>query len=575
MKYFIYCRKSQEAEDRQILSLESQNNEVERLKQSDPNIEIVDVYEEAFSAKAPGRPLFNKMLDRVEAGEAEGIISWHPDRLARNSMDGGRIIFLLDQDKLTDLRFCTYSFENSSQGKFMLNIIFGYSKYYVDNLSENVKRGMRTKLQKGWKPNLAPIGYLNCPITKTIVPDKGHFETVRGMFDLVLSGQHSAMSVHRVVCNEWGYTTPLRKKTGGKHPAISTVYQILSNPFYSGFIRWKGQLYSGNHIPVVTKSEFEKAQELLGHKLRAKPIKHQFAYTGVFSCGACGMSITADYKRKKSGLEFTYYQCTRKHTIPKCVERSIEVKTLEKQICEFLDRLVIPADVFNWLVDAVKDSGTDMAQEAALLAQKHTEVASSVEKQLFNLTDLRLRDIVDEDEFTKKRESLQIQLAAANEKAQDCRREETTLEPTVIFGFLLARAKYWYSVADKMDRKKLLQILCSNPQIKEREALLTPKFPLLEVSEMCKFPMLCGNARGVRTATDEKYTISEEQIKRLHRLVLDEDCAQLVKNIRGLAQDLDPMSLAALDDQLRTSAQDQKSNNTNPAGHLPEHALPR
>ncbi len=67
------------------------------------------------------------MLERIKAGEAQGIIAWHPDRLARNSMDGGQVIFLLDQGRLQDLKFCSYSFENLPQGKFMLGIMFSNS----------------------------------------------------------------------------------------------------------------------------------------------------------------------------------------------------------------------------------------------------------------------------------------------------------------------------------------------------------------------------------------------------------------------------------------------------------------
>src|SRR3989338_2568689 len=145
MKYFIYIRKSTDSEERQVMSLESQFSELKEFAAKE-KLEIVASFQEAKTAKEPGRKVFAEMLDRICAGEAGEILAWHPDRLARNSIDGGKIIYLLDTGKLLDLKFPTFWFDSTPQGKFMMNIAFGQSKYYIDNLSENIKRGHRAKL---------------------------------------------------------------------------------------------------------------------------------------------------------------------------------------------------------------------------------------------------------------------------------------------------------------------------------------------------------------------------------------------------------------------------------------------
>ena len=110
-------------------------------------------------------------MDEIEKNGGN-ILAWNPDRLARNSVDGGRIIYLLDTGRLASLKFPTFWCDNTSQGKFMLNMAFGQSKYYVDSLSENTKRGLRQKVRMGIFPSQAPVGYLNDVRTKTIIVDK-------------------------------------------------------------------------------------------------------------------------------------------------------------------------------------------------------------------------------------------------------------------------------------------------------------------------------------------------------------------------------------------------------------------
>ncbi|MDP3758159.1 MAG: recombinase family protein, partial [Candidatus Daviesbacteria bacterium] len=170
-KFFLYARKSTDVEDKQVLSIDAQLTELREFAKRE-NLNIAQEFVEKQSAKVPGRPVFNEMMKRIEKGDADCILSWHPDRLARNSVDGGKIVYFLDIGLLASLKFPQFWFESTPQGKFTLSMAFVQSKYYVDSLSENTKRGLRQKVRMGIFPSQAPVGYLNDSRTKTIVVEK-------------------------------------------------------------------------------------------------------------------------------------------------------------------------------------------------------------------------------------------------------------------------------------------------------------------------------------------------------------------------------------------------------------------
>ena len=166
-KYFLYARKSTEDDDKQVMSIEAQLFELREFARKE-NLQILEEFTESKSAKKPGREKFSVMMSRIESMDGVGILAWHPDRLARNSIDGGRIIYAVDTTKIVSLRFPTFWFEPTPQGLFMLQVAFGQSKYYSDNLKQNVERGIRQKLRRGEWLALAPRGFLNNPKTKNI-----------------------------------------------------------------------------------------------------------------------------------------------------------------------------------------------------------------------------------------------------------------------------------------------------------------------------------------------------------------------------------------------------------------------
>lgn len=464
MRYFIYCRKSSEAEDRQVLSIESQLTTLQRTFAASADIEIAHVFEESFSAKAPGRQLFGEMMKRIERGEAEGIIAWAPDRLARNSIDGGRIVYLLDRGVIKDLKFATYTFENNPQGKFMLQIMFGQSKYYSDALSENVKRGNRTKVEKGWRPSHPPLGYRSDKEGKTTVPDDVHFRLIRRMYDLMLTGTYTTTQIAKIARDEWGFLTPRKKRTGGRPLATSTVHRILTNPFYAGVIEWEGRTYPGRHVPIVTMDEFNRVKEILRKPGAPRPQRHRFAFTGMIRCGGCGLMVTAEHKVKPSGRAYTYYHCSRRQIGPRCTEPAITLEQLEEDIVAFLTEIAIPEDVQDWVLEAVKERQEDRVRELRVREDSLAQALDSAQTQLSELTGLRLRNLVSDDEFLRLRQGLEKEVLRL--KAQtDANQGSTRLEPVQELISFSNRAIFRFRNGNSQQKRIILETVGWNPTL--------------------------------------------------------------------------------------------------------------
>ena len=366
IKYIIYVRKSSDSEDRQVLSIESQVNELNRLAKS-LNLNVIETITESKSAKAPGRLGFTEMMEMINLGKANGILCWKLDRLARNAIDGGSVIWMLQEGKIKHIQTPSKEYK-PEDNTLLMHVEFGMANQFVRDLSINVKRGLKTRLEKGWYPGLAKPGYLNDKYCdqgeRKIIIDKDRFPLIRKAFDELLTGLYRPSEVLNKLNNDWGFRTFKRKRSGCKPMSKSIFYKMITDSFYCGryeFPKNSGKWYQGKHKAVITEAEFSQLQKILGNdnKPTIRPQKYVSPFTGLIKC-ACGSAITIDIKHQTictnckhkfssrhvtactkcnteisamtnpTQTEYEYYRCTKAKN-SNCKEKCVEVKQLKNK----------------------------------------------------------------------------------------------------------------------------------------------------------------------------------------------------------------------------------------------------
>ena len=411
IEYYIYTRKSTESEDKQVLSIDSQTDELKKIAR-DSKIRIKGIESEAHSAKAPGRPVFNKMIKEIEAGKAQGLLVWHANRLSRNSVDTGLIIYLLDIGKLKEVRTPGQIFRDNPNDKFLLNLFCSQAKLENDSKGVDVKRGLKKKAEMGYLPSGAKAGYMNDPYAekgnKRIKEDPVRFPIVKEMWRLLLTGVYRVPKVVDIA-NNMGYTTPKHKRIGGKPMVYSAAYVMFRDPFYYGmfeFPKGSGNWFRGRHKPMVTEEEFRKVQEMLGGTENERPHVNIFPFTGMIRCGECNCMITAENKtkRQKNGTihHYTYYHCTKRKRDLKCSQSVVEVNNLEAQIIGILEQLDISQEVHDFGMKWMREQNAkDSVNTNAVLTNLQKDYKDCV-AVIDGLIDMRAREELGKEDFQRR-----------------------------------------------------------------------------------------------------------------------------------------------------------------------------
>jgi site-specific DNA recombinase len=380
MKHFIYCRKSSEDDDRQALSIVAQLSELGTIARAN-NLSIVETLNESKSAKEPGREVFNEMLRRIERGEANAILTWKLDRLARNFDDGGRIIGMLQRGIIQEIR----TFEKTylpTDNVLMIAVELGMANQYVRDLSLNIRRGIREKIRRGIFHGKAPYGYFNEPRLRAIEPHSDRFPKLKRILELFATGEYCLTEIQDEM------TKIGLLDTRNKGPlALSSIVHILERPFYYGVFEHKGELHPGTHVPMISKKTFDEIQiALLSNGKPRNGVRRQkgFLFLDFAKCASCGFSITGERHIKKSGRQYYYYRCTHKNKEKPCDERGgIRQEDFENEVRRNLEVLSLSdewkekflARVETWSDEALggKDEQIDRLKSELLTLKSKIE----------------------------------------------------------------------------------------------------------------------------------------------------------------------------------------------------------
>lgn len=354
-KAVLYARVSSNRQEKEGFSIPAQIKYLREYALKN-DIEIVEEFVEAETAKKAGRTEFNRMVNYLQEHEDERLILVEKvDRLYRNLLDYGTI----DNIKGLEVHFVKeneiLSEKSRSSIKFIIGIRVLMAKQYIDNLAEESAKGLKERIEQGYAL-YPPLGYMygnDGNHKHAIIKDPERADYAVRAFNLFVYENMSASSINNIL-----YEEGLRNPKGEKY-AVSSIQRMLKHPMYVGDYEYKGKLYpNGKHEALISQELFQLAQDKINNANdTTRQHNVEFPYIGLFKCGVCGCCYTAERKVKPSGKEYIYYHCTGKGKIKTCKKNSYISETkIEKFILEILKELEnLPQELINEIKDSLKE----------------------------------------------------------------------------------------------------------------------------------------------------------------------------------------------------------------------------
>jgi len=433
LRYGVYARKSDTDEAVTEKSIGDQLAEILPIIDREQLSVVGKPLQESQSAKIPNkRPKYAELIAMVESGKIDAVVCYHINRLVRNMEEGGKLVQLLIEGKIQEIRTPT-SIHRTGDNILPLVIEAASATQFSLDLSKRVTIGMRSKYKKGGCNYKVPQGYINArdPLNLEvgiIIKDSERYDLIQKAWDMMLTGAYTPKQIADTLNDVWGFRTRKTMVRGGDPIMPKTVSGMFSNIFYAGFMKERGQIVKGEHyeMAMVTAEQFNRVQEIMQKNPVQSPHTHEYPYTGLMLCAYCGQQVTAETRTLANGNRWQSYHCS--DTYVRCTKQGMQHKVVEQKIISALESITLDPELCEIALDNIlRDLNSQTSKVQTLYGQQNRALEES-EAQLSNLAEMWIKGLMrdeklyktKEEEITSKKNDLVVEV-------EKCRRELETM----------------------------------------------------------------------------------------------------------------------------------------------------
>jgi site-specific DNA recombinase len=442
---FLYARVSSREQEQEGFSIPAQLKLL-RDYATRNSLTVEEEFIDVETAKVAGRKQFDRMIQSLGRNRnCRTVLVEKTDRLYRNFRDA---VTLEDLDVEVHLvkEGQIISKDARSQAKLIHGMQLVLARNYIENLREEVKKGMREKAEQGIYPGRAPFGYRNNRASRTIEIHPENASAAQRIFEIYATGQYSLLELRAAV----------RKETG-KTFVKSYLNTMLRNPFYVGKFEWGEKTYMGTQPRLITNEVFERVQDILSGRNKRKCRKHDFAFRGLLTCAEDNCTMTAEVQKGK----YIYYRCSGYRG--KCSTPYFREEEISKKLGEILKNIQVPDDVVRRIEDSFDHDQERIMADSAAQRERHEKRLSAVRRRMDQAYADKLDGKIPEDfwerkmsEWRSEEQQIEIALNTTNDSfAERVLSAKRILE--------LANKAYCLYVTEKpAEQAKLLRKVLSN-----------------------------------------------------------------------------------------------------------------